>query len=65
MSKKLKREEISFKSTDISLALKWNDKKEIWMLSALRSTKKKKQLKTEEAIYKSKCIKNCSHVCNK
>lgn len=41
MSKKLKREEISFKSTDISLALKWNDKKEIWMLSALCSTKKK------------------------
>lgn len=41
MSKKLKREEISFKGADISLASKWNDKKEIWILSALRSTEKK------------------------
>ncbi|KAL2731754.1 hypothetical protein V1478_004442 [Vespula squamosa] len=60
MDEKLKRGEICYRSTDILLAMKWHDKKEVWMLSsaheATLTETGKKDYRTEETIVKQSCI---------
>ena len=60
LTTKLKRGESQYCHTDILLALKWQDKKEVYMLSTIHSTayenSKKIDRKTGEGIRKPSCI---------
>ncbi|KAL6419035.1 hypothetical protein ACFW04_014103 [Cataglyphis niger] len=50
MEEKLKRGEMCYRSTDILLAMKWHDKKEVWMLSSAHAAA---LIETEKRDYRS------------
>ncbi|XP_046827843.1 piggyBac transposable element-derived protein 4-like [Vespa crabro] len=60
LNKKLNRGEIEFRTSNNFLALKWRDKKEVFMLSTFHNNEfvstVKKNYKTQEFINKPKCI---------
>jgi len=60
MDKKLKKGEIDFRTTSNLLALKWRDKRDVFMLSTFHNSEfictGKKNYKTQEFIRKPKCI---------
>ncbi|XP_023290186.1 piggyBac transposable element-derived protein 4 [Orussus abietinus] len=60
MSEKLEKGDLSFRSSGNLLALKWQDKREVWMLSTSHSAEykdcEKKNYQTGENIQKPSCI---------
>ena len=60
MDKKLKKGEIDFRTSSNMLALKWRDKRDVFMLSTFHNSEfictGKKNYKTQEFIRKPKCI---------
>lgn len=62
MEEKLKRGEMCYRSTGILLAMKWHDKKEVWMLSSAHAAalieSEKRDYRTELYKKKPSCIAN-------
>lgn len=59
MQVKLKKDEASFRSSDILLAMKWFDKREVYMLSTFHNQEfvnTKEHYRTHEMITKPKCV---------
>lgn len=65
LNKKLNRGEIEFRTSNNLLALKWRDKKDVFMLSTFHNNEfvstGKKNYKTQEFINKPKCIVDYNH----
>jgi hypothetical protein len=60
MEQKLRKGEINFRSTGSLLALKWSDKREVWMLTTCHNSEmvptEKEDRKTGVSVRKPKCV---------